>query len=170
MSETFGSGASYSPMPPEPTGRPATMAPPPPVLTAVRLMLVRAALGVVGLVVLLATKDSLRAEILKKNRSADAARLDSLVNAAIAVGVVFGVIFLVLYVLLALQGVRKGRNWARIVTIVLAGLGVVSLAASFAQAEPALSRVVTFLTAVIDVAIIVFLTQRPSRDFFRPAA
>jgi uncharacterized membrane protein len=83
---------------------------------------------------------------------------------------VFGVIFLVLYVLLALQGVRKGRNWARIVTIVLAALGVVSLAASFAQAEPALSRVVTFLTAVIDVAIIVFLTQRPSRDFFRPAA
>ncbi|MDQ1421599.1 MAG: hypothetical protein QOJ52_3561 [Acidimicrobiaceae bacterium] len=162
MSETFGSGASYSPMPPEPTGRPATMAPPPPVLTAVRLMLVRAALGVVGLVVLLATKDSLRAEILKKNRSADAARLDSLVNAAIAVGVVFGVIFLVLYALLALQGVRKGRNWARIVTMFWL--------ASFAQAEPALSRVVTFLTAVIDVAIIVFLTQRPSRDFFRPAA
>ena len=49
------------------------------------------------------------------------------VDAAYALGVVFtvliGLIFAALYLLLAIQ-VRKGKNWARIVTWVLAGLGV----------------------------------------------
>jgi len=151
----------------EPPAGPVTRGPAPAsVLNAVRLMFIRAALGVVGLIVLLATKDTLKKAILKKNPTADASRLDSLLNSAIAVGIVVGIIFIVLYVLLALQ-VRKGKNWARIVTWVLAGLGILGALASLAQPEPALSRLVTFVGAVLDIAIIVFLAQRPSNDFFR---
>jgi hypothetical protein len=47
------------------------------------------------------------------------------VYAAVAIGVAFGVIFIVLYVLLALQ-VQKGKNWARIITWILAAFGVLT--------------------------------------------
>ncbi len=161
---------SYPPMPPEPSqGLPTGTAAPPPVLNAVRLMLARAAIGVVSLIVLLATKSTLKSEILKNNHSADPARLNSLLNGAIAVGVVIGLVFLVLYVLLAFQ-VRKGKNWARIVTFVLAALGVLSVLGSIAQPAPTPSRVISVIAGIIDLVIIVFLAQRPSREFFRPRA
>jgi uncharacterized membrane-anchored protein len=139
---------------------------PPPVQNAVRLMFVRAALGVVGIIALLATKSALKKAILKNTPSADAAKLDSLVNTALVVGAVIGIVFIVLYVLLALQ-VRKGRNWARIVTWVLAALGVLNALGSLAQPQPGFSRVVGLIAGLIDVAIIVFLLQRPSNEYFR---
>ena len=101
-----GPGSPYgAPMQPAGYG-----APPPPVgpapssvVNATRLMFVSAALGVIGLIVLLASKNSLRDQVAKKNPEYDAHKLDTVVNAAVAVGIVLGVIFIVLYVLLALQ-------------------------------------------------------------------
>lgn len=166
MSDQFGGGTGYTPMPGEPPAAPvAPREAPAPVTNAVRLMFVRAALGVVGLIVLLATKDALKKQILKHNRTADAAKLDSLLNTAIVVGIVIGIVFIVLYVALALQ-VGNGKNWARIVTWVLAGFGIVGALASLAQPAPALSRAVTLLSGVVDVAIVVFLAQRPSSEYF----
>lgn len=167
MSDQYGGG--YAPMPGEPPRGPAVRGQaPPPVANAVRLMFVRAGLGVISLIVLLATKDTLKSEILKKNSTYDTTKLDDVVNAAITIGIVIGLIFILLYVLLALQ-VRKGKNWARIVTWVLAGLGVLSALASLAQPQPAFSRIVGLITAVIDLAIIVFLAQRPSGQYFKGA-
>jgi O-antigen/teichoic acid export membrane protein len=167
MSDQFGDRPGYTPMPSEAPRGPVAQGPAPtPVINAVRLMFARAALGVLSLIVLLATKDSLKKEILKKNRNADAAKLDSLLNTAVAVAIVFGIIFIVLYVLLALQ-VRKGKNWARIVTWVVAGLGVLSALGSLAQPEPALSRVIGLLSGVIDIAIIILLAQGASSQYFR---
>ncbi len=169
MSDQFNAGDPYAPMAAEPPAGPASRGPAPPsVLNAVRLMFIRAGLGVLGLIILLATKDTLKTEILKKNETADPARLDDLLNTAITIGIVVGIIFIVLYILLALQ-VRKGKNWARIVTWVLAGLGVLGALGSLAQAAPALSRIVTLIAAAVDIAIIFFLAQRPSNEFFRRA-
>jgi nitrate reductase gamma subunit len=159
----------YAPMTPEPFGGPDPVAPgpaPASVENAVRAMFARAALGIVGLIVLLATKSTLKERILEKNPSADAARVDTLLNSAVAIGTVVGLVFIVLYVLLALQ-VRKGKSWARIVTWVLAGLGVLGALASLVQPQPALSRVVSILAGLLDIAIIVLLAQRPSSEFFR---
>jgi O-antigen/teichoic acid export membrane protein len=154
-------------MPGEPLRGPITKGPAPaPVQNAVRLMLVQAALSVLGFIVLLATKDTLRKEIAKKNTSYDTTKLDDVVNAAVTIGIVIGLIFTVLYILLALQ-VGKGKNWARIVTWVLASLGAVAGLASFAQPEPALSRILSILGLAIDIAIIVLLAQRLSNDYFR---
>jgi hypothetical protein len=72
----------------------------------------------------------------------------------------------VLYILLALQ-VGKGKNWARIVTWVLASLGVLSGLAALAQPEPALSRILSIIGLLVDIAIIVLLAQRPSNEYFR---
>ena len=166
MSDQFDGGSGHAPMPGEPPSSPVGRGPAPePVANAVRLMFVRAALGVLGVLLVLATKTTLKSEIVKRNPTADSAKLDSLLNTALAVGVVIGLVFIVLYVLLALK-VRDGRNWARIVTWVLAGLGVLGGLAALAQPEPALSRVVSVISAALDVVIIVLLAQRPASRYF----
>jgi hypothetical protein len=160
MSDQYGG----LPPPPEGWGQPQRGEAPPSVLNAVRLMFISAAIGLVSVIVLFATKDQLKKEILKKTPNAS----DSTINAALTIGAVVGIVFLVLYVLLAFQ-VRKGKNWARIVTFIIAGLGVLSALGSLAQAEPAISRVFSLIGGLIDVAIIVFLAQSASSRYFKPA-
>jgi hypothetical protein len=167
MSDQSGTSSGYAPMPGEPARGPAAVDPAPSsVVNAVRLMFVNVAIGVVGVFVSFATRDSLRKEVLKQHRDYSAKKLDDVVNASIAAGVVIAIIFVVLYALLALQ-VGKGKNWARIVTWVLAGLGVLGSLTSFAQPEPAFSRVVTLVGGLVDLAIIVLLAQRASKHYFR---
>lgn len=157
----------YPPAPPPPDQFGAPVGPAPkPVSNAVRLMYLRAALGAVGLIIVLATRSSLKQQIINSNPGADSARIDSLVNAAIAVGIVVAFIFLVLYVLLARQ-VAKGKRWARITTLILAGLGVLSALASLAQTQTGLNRASSLIDGVIDAAVFVLLLQRPSSDYFR---
>jgi len=140
--------------------------PPQPVVTAARLMFVGAALGLINLIVVLASKSSLRDQIARKNPDFDAHQLDTAVNAAVAVGIVFGIIFTVLYVLLALQ-VQKGKNWARIVTWILAALGVLGALASLAQTTTGGSRILSLISGVLDLAIIILLAQKVSTAYFR---
>jgi hypothetical protein len=166
MSDQYGVGP-YNPMPGEPYRGPIVKGPAPaPVTNAVRLMFVSVALSVLGLIVVLATKDSLKKDILKKHTDYSATKLDDVLNAAIVFAVVIGVVYIVLYVLLALQ-VGKGKNWARIVTWVLAGLGVLGALTTFSQPGTAANRVLTVIGGLIDVAIIVFLMQKPSNEYFR---
>ncbi len=164
-----GQGDPYgAPMPAAGYGAPPAPAGPPPssVVNATRLMFVSAALGLIGLIVLLASKSSLRDQIAKKNPTYDAHKLDTVVNAAVAIGLVFGVIFIVLYVLLALQ-VQKGKSWARIVTWIIAALGVLSALASLAQTNTGGSRVTGLIGGVVDLVIIILLAQKASNDYFR---
>jgi hypothetical protein len=78
---------------------------PPPVTNAVRLMFLRVGIGLISIIVLFATKNDLKKQLLKNNVNAT----DSTVNAAIAVGAVIGIVFLVLYALLAVK-VSKGKK------------------------------------------------------------
>jgi magnesium-transporting ATPase (P-type) len=167
MSDQSGTQSGYTPMPGEPARGSDTVGPAPSsVFNAVRLMFFNVAIGVLGVIVSFATKDSLRKEVLKQHHDYSAKKLDDVVNASIVAGLVIAIIFVVLYALLALQ-VGKGKNWARIVTWILAGLGVLGSLTSFAQPEPAVSRVVTLVGGVIDLAIIVLLAQRASNQYFR---
>ena len=77
-----------------------------------------------------------------------------------------GIILIVLYVLLALQ-VRKGKNWARIVTWVLAGLGALGGVTNLAQPQAALTKVIAGIELVLYVVLIVLLALKPSNDYFR---
>ncbi len=137
---------------------------PAPVKNAVLLMYIRAALGVISLIVLLATKNSLKDQIRKNNSNYDADKLDSVVNAAVVIGVVLGIIFIVLYVLLAMQ-VAKGKNWARIVTWVISAIGVLSLLGTLSNST-AISKILTVVSGLISIAIIVLLAMGPSNQYF----
>ena len=167
MSDQTSAHGDHAPMPGEPHSAPAVVGPPPPpVENAVRLMFARAALGVLGLIVLFLTKDSLREQIQRSDPSLSTGTVDTATTAALTFSSVLGIVFLALYLLLALQ-VRKGKGWARIVTLVLAGLGVVSGLASLLGTAPALSLGLAVLTLALDIAIIVLLAQRRSNEYFR---
>ncbi|MDQ6848697.1 MAG: hypothetical protein M3070_01660 [Actinomycetota bacterium] len=159
---------NYQPMPsgPPPGRAPARGAPPPTVVNAVRLMFVGAAISLIGLITEFALRNQIRDQIKKDNPSADSVRLDSLLNTATTIAVVVGAVFLVLYVLLALQ-VRKGKNWARIVTWVIAGLGVLGLLGTLAGSTPAFSRALGAIGGILDIVLIILLALKPSNDYFR---
>ena len=126
MTDQTSAYGDHAPMPGEPPrDRAVGGPPPPPVKNAVMLMFVRAGLGVLGLIVLFLTKDSLREQIQLSQPTLSAETVDTATTAALTFGGVLGIVFIGLYLLLTLQ-VRKGKGWARIVTFVLAGLGVVS--------------------------------------------
>jgi hypothetical protein len=139
---------------------------PGPVRLAVNLMFVQAALGVVSAIVEFSSKSTLRHELAKKNPGKSASDISHLVNVTLSIALVVGVIFLVLYVLLTFQ-VRKGRNWARIVTWVLAGLGVLTLVGTAVGTEPAGARIFGVVGGLIDLAIIVLLARPESNQYFR---
>jgi hypothetical protein len=129
------------------------------VVNAARLMLLRSAIGVISLIVLFATKDDLKKRIHEDKPHAN-------VNAALGVAAGIGIVILVFYVFLAFQ-IRKGANWARIVTFVIAGLGILGALISFGQPDPPLSRALGIVVALIDVAVVVLLASGRSNRFFK---
>lgn len=157
----------YGAMPPPPAGYQQPKGPAPAnVVLAVRLMLLGAAISALSLIVVFTAKDQFRDAIRKSNIDATTSHIDDLANTAIAIAAVVAAVILVLYVLLALQ-VRKGKNWARIVTWVFAGLGVLSALSALAQDQPTLDKVIGLVQGVLDVAIIVLLAQSRGQAYFR---
>lgn len=162
MSQPFGGELPQAPRPPEGWSLPQAGPAPSTVVNAVRFMLLRSAIGVISLIVLFATKDDLKKRILKHTPNAS----DSTVNAQLGVAAGIGIVMLVFYVFLAFQ-IRKGANWARIVTFVIAGLGILGALISLGQPDPPLSRALGIVVGVIDVAVVVLLASGRSNRFFK---
>ena len=172
MSDTY--GTMPPPPPPGPGGgynygypAPQRGERPSSVENAVRLMFGVAALSLISTIVAFATKSDLKKRIEQANPDVSSSRLDSLLNTAFTIGLLIGVVFLVLYILLAFQ-VRAGKNWARIVTWVFAGLGVLGTLSVLSGTETPLSRVFSLISGVLDIVIIVLLAQGSSGRYFKP--
>jgi hypothetical protein len=149
-----------------PAAGPVVQGPAPaPVENAFRALLAQAALSVVSLVVTLATAGQIKDQIRDADPTMDTTLVDTAANVAITFAVVVGVLGLFLWLLLAFK-VRAGKSWARIVTFVFAGLGLVLGLFSFAQPASAISRVVLLLSLVISAAVIWFLTRKESAEYF----
>lgn len=154
----------YQPMPP-PQQAAALPPAPPSVRNVVRLMFVRVAVSILSVILFFAFEHQLRDKIRDAHSGKTPADIDTILNAARVGAIVGAVIFVVLYSLLALQ-VRKGKGWARIVTIVLAALGVLDILAAFASTATVETRVLGIVAGVIDLAILILLLQRESGQFF----
>jgi uncharacterized membrane protein len=155
------------PMPPDRTV--AAVRPPAPtsVINAVRLMFLTTAFLVVSVIVTLATKSHLRHVVADRHPDYTSSHLDNVVNAAVISAVVFGVIFIAAYIALALR-VRAGRNWARITTIVLAGLGILGALGGLAGSNRTTTSVLlNLLTLALNGSVIFLLARKESSDFFR---
>lgn len=161
MSDRFG-GLPPAPPPPQGWAEPQRGPRPRTVRNAVLLMLVQVAVSLVSLIVLFATRDQLKQQIRDNTPNATT----STVNAAIAVAVVVAIVLIVLYTLLAVQ-VDRGRNWARVVTWVLAGLGILSGLVGLGQPEPGFSRALRVIGLLVQIGIVVLLALAPSHPYFR---
>ena len=151
-------------MPPAPQPGPVSRGEAPSsVINAVRLMYVSAALGILGMILLFVTKDELKKSIQENDAKLSGTELDNAVNGVLAIAVVLAIIFTVLWLVLA-NFVQKGKNWARIVTWILAAIGVLSVLGSFGQ--PPLNVVLAIIGGVINIAIIVLLALKPSSEYF----
>src|SRR4029078_2270705 len=90
---------------------------------ATTVMVVRAVIGLLGIVLVFAVKDDIRQAIQDRDHDLSASDADTATNLAIGIALVLAVLIFLFYVWLAAK-IRCGRNWARIVTIVIAALGV----------------------------------------------
>lgn len=136
------------------------------VIRATLLMFLQAALGLVGLIFSFADADGLKDSIRDSDSSLTPDQVDSAYTLSLAVAVVIGLIFAAAYVLLAIQ-VRKGKNWARITTLVIAGISILFGLLGLAASAPALSRVLGIVGLLINIAIVVLLVLKPSSEFFK---
>src|SRR3954454_1750167 len=136
--------------------------PPAAVLNAIRLMVLRSAVSVIGAIAALAQWDDFKRRYLRENRGASASQA----TAQLTIATAFGIVILVFYVFLAFR-IRKGANWARVVTFVIAGLGILGALISFGQPDPPLSRALGIVVALIDVAVVVLLASGRSNRFFK---
>ena len=118
---------------------PAVQGPPPvSVVNAFRAMLASVALLLISVVVTLRELNVFRNLVHDPPPHADVSSLESSMSLDTA-AVVFGIVVSTLYVLLALQ-VRKGKNWARIVTFVFVSVELLTAPFGLAGPATALSR------------------------------
>lgn len=155
------------------------VAPPSSVVNAYRLYLVGAALNLVSIVLTFVLLPSLIALATEQAQSGVSGQNTQGVDVAgIATGAaigaaVFGAVVSVAYIVLTVVFARKmlgGRNWARIVLAVFAGLhlvGLLALALPGGAAAGVLAVLLTVLTAVAYVTAAVLSFLASSTLFFR---
>lgn len=148
-----------------PPGGRADVTAPKEVIQATQLMFVRVAIGLISAIITFASGDAIKTSIRDRDPSLSTDQINSAYAVGVVVAVIFGVIFAALYVLLAIQ-VRKGKNWARIVTWVLAGLGVLSGLLGLFGTGTGLEKIIAVLLLLVDAAIIVLLTRKPANQYF----
>jgi hypothetical protein len=152
--------------PPPPSWAPQA-APRGPIPTAVqntvRLMLLRSAISVISIIVVFATRHDLERRIRARTPNTS----DAAIHSALAVAAVTGIVILLFYVFLAFQ-IRRGANWARIVTWVIGGLGILGALVSLGQPDPPISRILGVIVALIDLAVVILLATRESNRYFKP--
>jgi Family of unknown function (DUF6264) len=138
---------------------------PPSVHWASILMIVRVVLSVIGTVFLFTQIDQLIDDAVAKADPGTTVDRDA-VHTALIIGGVFALIISALLLWLALL-VRQGKNWARIVALVLAGLSILGALASFRQASDGVITTLNVLGLVSAIAVFVLLLLPSSNAYFK---
>jgi len=158
----------YQPYPP--AGQPAGPQQPPapaPVLAAVKLMYVGAAISTVSLIVSLASIGGTKDAIRKARPSLTATQVNQLNTFIIALAVVSGVIGVGLWLWMA-RANGQGKNWARILSTVLFGLATLDLFGVLSQPKTLLGLVFPVLIWLVGLGAVVLLWRGESTEFFKP--
>jgi hypothetical protein len=162
----FLEGLLSAPYDPDRASGPPLTGPPVEVVAAVRLMFARVGIGVVNAVITLASGTATREAIRAGNPALAPAEVDEKYVQGAAVAVCLAAVVAVLYVLLALR-VLHGRSWARIVTWVVAGLGVLGGVLGMFGSGTGPERGVVLVGLLVDTAIVLLLAHRRANEYFR---
>ena len=142
---------------------------PPPVMNAVKLMYVGAAVSTVSLIISLADISGTKAAIKKAKPSLTATQINQLNTFIISLAIVSGVIGIALWLWMAWAN-NQGKNWARILSTVLFCLATLDLVGVFGQPKTLLGLVFPLLTWVVGLGTVFLLWRSDSTAFFKPQA
>lgn len=140
---------------------------PPPVMNAVKLMYVGAAVSTVSLVITLADIAGVKTAIKKAKPSWTAAQVNQYDRFLISVAIVSGVIGIALWLWMA-RANNQGRNWARILSTVLFCLATLDLVGVFSEPKTVLGLVFPVLTWLVGLGAVFLLWRPESSAFFKP--
>jgi hypothetical protein len=149
-----GFGAPAAPRPPMP----------PTVHWASIAIIVRTVFSIISTLVIFARLDTITDEVMDRSTNLDR---DS-AKAAVVFGAVIALVVAVLLLGLAVK-VRQGRNWARIVAIVLAVLGILGGLAQFAQPYGGLIVLLGVVDLLLAIATLALLVLPASNEYFKAA-
>ncbi len=158
----------YAPAPAAPTGHgaPSPVERPFAVRAGIGAFLASLILGAIGAFVSIGSMDQLVADAV----AVDEELTESVVRAAVTVGVAIGLVLVALQALF-IWFAWKGYNWARIVLWVLGGLSVLSVVGSLgvdtAGQVSGFQSGLSWFGFVLTVAGIVFLAQKPANEWYR---
>ena len=140
---------------------------PPPVVNAVKLMYVGAAVSTVSLIISLADIGAVKTAIKKAKPSWTAAQVNQYDRFLITVAIVSGVIGIGLWLWMA-RANNQGKNWARILSTVLFCLATLDLIGVFSQPKTVLGLVFPLLTWLVGLGAVLLLWRPESSAFFKP--
>ncbi len=125
---------------------------------AATIMIVRAVIGLIGVVLIFAVKDDIRQAIRDNNRSLSTADVNTATNVAVGVAIGAAILVFLFYIWLAAK-VLRGRNWARIVTIVIAALSVLGAIGTAVRPTATAARGGGLVEGILDLIIIIALVS-----------
>jgi hypothetical protein len=140
---------------------------PPPVMNAVKLMYVGAAISTVSLIISLADFGGIKAAIKKAKPTWTPAQVNQYDRFLIIVSIVSGVIGIALWLWMARSN-NQGKNWARILSTVLFCLATLDLVGVFSQPKTVLGLVFPVLTWLVGLGAVFLLWRPESSAFFKP--
>jgi hypothetical protein len=140
---------------------------PPPVVNAVKLMYVGAAVSTVSLIISLADIGAVKTAIKKAKPSWTPAQVNQYDRFLITVAIVSGVIGIALWLWMA-RANNQGKNWARILSTVLFCLATLDLIGVFSQPKTVLGLVFPLLTWLVGLGAVLLLWRPESSAFFKP--
>jgi hypothetical protein len=142
---------------------------PPPVMNAVKLMYVGAAVSTVSLVITLADIGGLKAAIKKAQPRWTPAQVNQYDRFFIIVSLVSGVIGIALWLWMS-RANNQGKNWARILSTVLFCLATLDLVGVFGEPKTVLGLIFPVLTWLVGLGAVFLLWRPDSTAFFKPRA
>ena len=140
------------------------------VIRASQAMYVGAAASLIGIVITILFRHSLRTAILDRNHTLTTAQLNDAYHVGLGVAIAVGLIGVGVWIWMA-QMCKAGKSWARILSTVLFGLQTINLAAGAAVPGGAstTTRIYGIVIWLIGLVAVIFLWQRPSSEYFKGA-
>jgi hypothetical protein len=140
---------------------------PPPVVNAVKLMYVGAAVSTVSLIISLADISGTKAAIIKAKPSLTATQVNQLNTFIISLAIVSGLVGVALWLWMA-RANNQGKSWARVLSTVLFCLATLDLVGVFGEPKTALGLIFPVLTWLIGLGAVFLLWRPESTAFFKP--
>lgn len=149
-----------------PTGRAEVRALPSQVRRAVQAMYVGAVLGTIGIA---ASAFMTKATSLPRVVPGTNPNTTAYAAGAAVGGLLFAALVAAMWIWMA-WAIKRGRNWARILSCVLFGFGVLRMLLGFISSAASVGTICWTLSVIAGLATIIMLFQPASNAYFSPAA